>query len=145
MPEDGEEEHKAKEELSGEGVQSPRVNARQASPPAAPAKAPAQGSAFISLPGELSGRAPTLKPRGSAHRALPSGPYLRDVVAEAEAPVAERAELPQGGGAGRAAGEAAGAVGSNGGGDQRVDVLVRRALCSALRRCLRWGEQGTWP
>lgn len=145
MPEDSEEEPKAKEKLSGGGVQRPRVNARQASPPAAPAKAPTQGSAFISLPGERSGRLPTLNPRGSAHPALPSRTYLGDVVAEAEAPEAVRAELPQGGDAGCAAGEAAGAVSSNGGSDQSVDVLLCRALCSTLRCCLCWGEEGTWP
>lgn len=127
-------------------MQSPRVNAWQASLPAAPAKAPTQGSALISLPGELGGENSHVKPLWfGTSRSSPLRTYLGDVVAEAEAPVAVQAELSQGGDAGCAAGEAAGAVSSNGSSDQSVDILLCRALCSALRRCLSWGEEGMWP
>lgn len=58
--------------------------------------------------------------------------YLRDVMAEAVAPVAVETKLSQGCNAGFAAGEAASVVSFNGCRNQSVDIFFRHAVCSTL-------------
>lgn len=62
------------------------------------------------------------------------------MVAEAIALVAVEAKLSQGCDAGFAAGKTTRVVSFNGSRDQSVDIFSCRIGCSALHRCLPWGE-----